>query len=93
MKIKTLEIDNESILTDFYNEQFSKMPYCYPVTPDEFEIGIRCHEERDDEPYADLSDESFLVVENGDSTILGFAHVAIWRKGEEASRIGLYPIE
>ena len=69
------------------------MPYCYPVTPDEFEIGIRCHEERDDEPYADLSDESFLVVENGDSTILGFAHVAIWRKGEEASRIGLYPIE
>ena len=32
-------------------------------------------------------------MENGDSTILGFAHVAIWRKGEEASRIGLYPIE
>ena len=40
MKIKTIEIDQASVLTDFYNEQFADMPYCYPVTPDEFETGV-----------------------------------------------------
>ena len=69
------------------------MPYCYPVTPDEFETGVHWHEERDGEPYEDLSDESFLVVEDDEGAVAGFAHVAICRKGEEDHRIGLEPIE
>lgn len=92
MRIRTLEIEHASRLTDFYNEQFAGMPYCYPVTPDEFETGVLWHEERD-APYEDLSDESFLVAEDDDGAIAGFAHVAVCRKGEEDHRIGLHPIE
>ena len=92
MKIRTLEIDQASALTDFYNEQFSGMPYCYPVTEDEFRTGVRWHEE-EDKPYEDLSEESFLVVEDEGGAVSGFAHVAICRKGEEHDRIGLHPIE
>lgn len=93
MKIKTIEIDQASVLTDFYNEQFADMPYCYPVTADEFETGVLWHEERDGEPYEDLSDESFLVAEDDEGAIAGFAHVAVCRKGEEDYRIGLHPVE
>ncbi len=92
MEIKTLEINQASGLTDFYNEQFADMPYCYPVTPDEFETGVLWHEE-EDEPYEDLSDESILVVEDGDGAVAGFAHVAICRRGEEYDRVGQHPIE
>ncbi len=93
MKIIPLAIDQASALTDFYNAQFSDLPYCYPVTPDEFATGVLWHEERDGEPYADLSDESFLVAEDDDGGVAGFVHVAICRKGEEDHRIGLHPIE
>ncbi|MDE2727361.1 MAG: hypothetical protein OXI19_05010 [Gemmatimonadota bacterium] len=92
MKIRTLEIDQASALTDFYNKQFSGMPYCYPVTEDEFETGVRWHEE-EDRPYEDLSEESILVAENECGAVAGFAHVAICRRGEEEDRIGLHPIE
>lgn len=92
MKISTLEIDQASVLADFYNEQFSGMPYCYPVTEDEFRTGVLWHEE-EDKPYEDLSDESILVAEDNDGTVVGFAHVAVCRKGEEEDRIGLHPIE
>ncbi len=92
MRIRTLEIEHASRLTDFYNEQFADVPYCYPVTPDEFETGVLWHEERD-EPYEDLSDESFLVAEDDDGAIAGFVHVSVCRKGEEDHRIGLHPIE
>ena len=92
MKIKTLEIEQASELKDFYNDQFADMPYCYPVSSDEFETGVRWHEERD-EPYEDLSDESFLVAEDDDGAVAGFAHVAVCRRGEEFDRVGLHPIE
>ncbi|MXW03724.1 MAG: GNAT family N-acetyltransferase [Gemmatimonadetes bacterium] len=92
MKISTLELDQASVLTDFYNEQFSGMPYCYPVTEDEFRTGVLWHEE-EDRPYEDLSEESILVVEDDGGDVAGFAHVAICRKGEEEDRIGLHPIE
>ncbi|MXX04062.1 MAG: hypothetical protein F4X08_01050 [Gemmatimonadetes bacterium] len=92
MKIRTLEIDQASVLADFYNGQFSGMPYCYPVTEDEFRTGVLWHEE-EDRPYEDLSDESILVVEGDDGAVAGFAHVAICRKGEEHDRVGLHPIE
>lgn len=92
MKIKNLEIDHASRLTNFYNEQFADMPYCYPVTPNEFETGVMWHEERD-EPYADLSEESIQVAEDDDGAVAGFAHVAVCRRGEEDDRIGLHPLE
>lgn len=92
MKIKTLAIDQASVLTDFYNEQFSGMPYCYPVTEDEFRTGVLWHEE-EDRPYEDLSEESILVVEDDGGTVSGFAHMAVCSKGEEYDRIGLHPIE
>lgn len=92
MKIKTLELDHASVLTDFYNEQFSGMPYCYPVSEDEFGTGIRWHEE-EDRPYEDLTDESILVAEDEGGAVAGFAHVAVCRRGEEEDLIGLHPIE
>ncbi|MDE2847561.1 MAG: hypothetical protein OXO51_12690 [Gemmatimonadota bacterium] len=92
MKIRTLEIDQASVLADFYNEQFSGMPYCYPVTEDEFETGVLWHEE-EDEPYEDLSEESILVAEDAGGAVAGFAHVAVCRRGEEPDRVGLHPIE
>ena len=93
MTINILSIDQASMLRDFYNEQFSDMPYCYPVTQKEFDTGLWCSEEQDDEPYDDLSDESILVAEDDDGTVLGFVHVAICHKGEEDHRIGQHPIE
>lgn len=92
MEIKTLEIDQASVLTDFYNEQFSGMPYCYPVTEDEFETGVLWHEE-EDRPYEDLSEESILVAEDEGGAVAGFVHVAVCRRGEEEDRIGLHPLE
>ncbi len=92
MKIKSLEIDQASVLTDFYNEQFSGMPYCYPVTEDEFRTGVLWHEE-EDKPYEDLSEESILVAEDEGGAVAGFAHVAVCRRGEEHDRVGLHPIE
>ncbi|MDE2727218.1 MAG: hypothetical protein OXI19_04295, partial [Gemmatimonadota bacterium] len=92
MKISTLELDQASVLTDFYNEQFSGMPYCYPVTEDEFGTGVIWHEERD-EPYKDLSEESILVVEDDGGAVAGFVHVAVCNRGEEHDRVGLHPIE
>lgn len=92
MKIKTLELHQASVLTGFYNEQFSGMPYCYPVTEDEFETGVLWHEE-EDKPYEDLSEESILVAEDEGGAVAGFAHVAVCRRGEEEDRIGLHPIE
>ena len=44
-------------------------------------------------PTRTSSDESFLVAEDDDGAVAGFAHVAVCRRGEEDDRVGLHPIE
>ena len=75
MKITYWDIADAAKLTDFYNEEFANLPYCYPVSPEEFKIGVRYHAE-EDKPYVDLSHEKLIVGEQ-DGEIVGFAHVAV----------------
>ena len=40
MKITFWDISQAAKLTDFYNEQIATVPYCYPVSPEEFERAV-----------------------------------------------------
>ena len=33
-------------LTDFYNDEFTPLPYYYEISPEEFHIGVRYQEEK-----------------------------------------------
>ena len=92
MGILHWDVTEAANLTRFYNAEFQQLPYCYPVTPEEFELGFRYQEEKD-EPYEMLSHEHLIVGEQG-GELVGFVHVAVWHKGQEVdSRIGRHPVE
>ncbi|MBI1930463.1 hypothetical protein HYR99_40225 [Candidatus Poribacteria bacterium] len=74
MQIVDLEVTQAVELTNFYNEQFSHQPYYYPVTPEEFDRGVR-QSFWGDEPYPNLSGEK-LIVGKEKGRIVGFSHVA-----------------
>jgi GNAT superfamily N-acetyltransferase len=62
-------------LVHVYNEQFAGVPHCYPVSPEEFEIGIRYRKDAD-KPYDELNSEKFIVGEQN-GKIIGFADVVV----------------
>jgi len=80
------DIENAGDLVHVYNEQFAGIPHCYPVLPDEFEIGIR-YRKNADEPYEELHSEKFVVSEQN-GKIIGFSDVVIVET-EEKEHIGL----
>ena len=67
------DVDEPDRLTDFYNLQIRRLPYCFPVTPDEFTWGIS-HDRYEDVPHNDLEDARLFVAHRGDS-VCGFVHV------------------
>lgn len=92
MKIRNLPIDEAGTLAAFYNKEFANLPYCYRVTPEEFAVGITAQEDSD-ESYPMLSNDKLLIGIK-DGHIVGFIHIAVWHKGEEADwRIGRHPLE
>ncbi|HIE27392.1 TPA: GNAT family N-acetyltransferase [Candidatus Poribacteria bacterium] len=75
MQVEYWDVANAGELVHVYNEQLSGVPHCYPVSPEEFEIGIRYRKDAD-EPYEELHSEKIIVCrQNG--KILGFADVAL----------------
>ena len=75
MKIIYLEPANIGDLSSVYNQQIADIPYCYPISPEEFEIGFR-YKKYEDETYSNIHSEAIIIGEvNGE--ILGFADVVI----------------
>jgi len=75
MKIKDWDIVDAEALSYAYNEQLARVPHCYPVSPEEFEVGIQYRKDSD-EPYEELHSEKIIVGEQN-GKIVGFANVAV----------------
>ncbi len=84
MKIEYWDLANAGELAHIYNEQLAKVPHCYPVSPEEFEIGIRYRKDAD-EPYEELHSEKIIVgEENG--KIVGFANAVMVETEKDGQR-------
>ncbi|MBM3242892.1 GNAT family N-acetyltransferase [Candidatus Poribacteria bacterium] len=75
MKSMYWDVVDAGSLVHVYNEQFAGVPHCYPVSPEEFEIGIRYRKDAD-KPYDELHSEKFIVGEQN-GKIVGFADVVV----------------
>ncbi|MFC1719493.1 GNAT family N-acetyltransferase [Candidatus Poribacteria bacterium] len=75
MKITCWDIADADELAHIYNEQTTQIPHCHPVSPEEFEAGIRYRKDID-EPYENLHSQQIIVGEYG-GRIVGFADVAV----------------
>ncbi|MBC8230887.1 hypothetical protein H8E77_15155 [bacterium] len=82
MKIEFWDISQAAKLTDFYNEQIATVPYCYPVSPEEFERAVcyqlhealEKHKMNADKELAVCSERRLIVGEqNGE--VVGFADI------------------
>ena len=89
MKIMYWDVADAGNLVHVYNEQLTRVPYCYPVSPEEFEIGVRYRKDAD-EPYEELHSEKFIVGEQN-GKIVGFSDVVVveTEEYEQKERIGL----
>ena len=74
MDISFRDIDAAADLAPTYNEQWASVPFCYPVTPEEFQDGLRLG--RDGEPDERLRERKLLVAEQEGETV-AFADVAL----------------
>ena len=74
MDISYRDIDDVADLATIYSEQWASVPFCYPVTPEEFQDGLRLG--RDGEPDERLRERKLLVVEQEGETV-AFADVAL----------------
>ena len=84
MKITHWDVADAGDLAHVYNEQLARIPHCYPVSPEEFEIGIRYRKDAD-EPYEELHSEKIIVIEQN-GKIIGFADVAVIESGEDGQK-------
>ena len=68
----------QSALTEFYNRLTANVPHCYPVTAEEFALGIRglTGEANKNEGGLD-AETAFIAITNG--TVQAFIHVGIDR--------------
>ena len=48
-ELSTCDLEDAALLTEYYNQQIADMPFCYPVTQDEFTTGIS-HDRYEDVP-------------------------------------------
>lgn len=71
-------------LVHLYNEQLARVPHCYPVSPEEFAIGIRYRKDAD-KPYEELHAEK-IIVGRQNGKIIGFADVAVVECEEDGQK-------
>ena len=74
MKIVYRDVANTGGLAHVYNEHIASVPHCYPVSPEEFETGLR--DSKNDRHCKELHSEKIIVGEQDDK-IIGFAHIAM----------------
>jgi ribosomal protein S18 acetylase RimI-like enzyme len=83
-------MDRAGDLAECYSQQISNLPYCYPVSSDDFAWNIQRELHHFyGPPSEDLHSERFIVW-NERGQVLGFVHVAVARKkGESPSERGI----
>ena len=74
MKISYWDVEDAGELVDVYNEQIAGVPHCYPISQEEFEVGLL--DPRNDRHYEGSHSEKIIVAEQ-DGKIVGFAHIVI----------------
>jgi len=86
LKILHWDVSEAGNLVHVYNEHVVDVPHCYPISREEFEIGI-C-DPKNDRHCKELHSEKIIVGEQ-DGKIIGFAHVAFGRiKFSDRERCG-----
>lgn len=86
MKFSYLDIGNSGELFGVYNEQTADVPHCYPISQEEFKVGL-C-DPRNDSHCKESHSEKIIAVEQS-GKVAGFAHVAIVRiEFSDRKRIG-----
>ena len=75
MKIMFWDVEAVGELAPIYSEQMALVPHCYPVSPEEFKVGMRYRKDADI-PYENVHSQEIIVGEYG-GKIVGFADVAI----------------
>ncbi|MFC1717942.1 GNAT family N-acetyltransferase [Candidatus Poribacteria bacterium] len=76
MKITYRDVEDIGELVHVYNEQTASVPHCYPISREEFEIGLL--DPRNDRHCKEAHSERIIAAEE-DGRITGFAHIAIGR--------------
>ncbi len=84
MKITYWKSSDACELAHVYNEQYSGIPHCYPVSREEFEAGVRYRKDID-EPHKNLHSQKIIVGED-EGKIIGFADVALVSDIDEDSQ-------
>ena len=85
VKIMYWSVADAGNLVRVYNEQLAaNVPHCHPVSPEEFEIGIRYRKDAD-EPYDELHSEKIIVGEQN-GKIVGFADVVVAEMEEDGQK-------
>ena len=90
MEVQHLPVTEAGELADFFNEQISATPFCFPVSPKVFEHGVRYSFDMEEEetPWPQVSEET-LVVCRDNGRIMGFSHNALeWRRMSKAKGLG-----
>jgi GNAT superfamily N-acetyltransferase len=72
MKITYLDIADAGKLVHVYNKHFVDVPHCYPVSPEEFEVGLR--DPKNDRHCKELYSERIIAGEES-GRLIGFAHI------------------
>ncbi len=81
MSIKYRDPENAGDLADSYNRLITGLPYCYPVSPEEFIWGIQ-KERYTAKPFENLHSDKLIINEEA-GRINGFIHIAIEKKKEQ----------
>jgi GNAT superfamily N-acetyltransferase len=80
MKLYLKEMSEAVDLVDVYNDQIGGVPYCYNVSPGDFEVGIRLQKDGE-RPHDKFRSETMVVAEEG-SKVIGYANACILDKIE-----------
>lgn len=80
MDIINCDLENAGDLAECYNQHIIGLPYCYPVSPEEFTWGIQ-RGRYNAKPFETLHSDK-LIVSKKNGSIDGFVHIAIEERTE-----------
>ena len=77
MNLEDWDLANISDLTPFYNRQIEPLPYCYPVSVEEFDWGVRYDRYKNETHHLDRLHSHQVIVSKQGGEVVGFAHISI----------------